>query len=66
MPPRMVGRPGVFFSAIGTRKSPDAILKQIDTLGHTSLVITASYEMDRFTCAFRNSDEPRYYPDHDY
>ena len=65
MPPRMVGRRGVFFCHWHA-ESPDAILKQVDTLGHTSLVITARYEMDRFTSAFRNSDEPRYYPDHDY
>ena len=29
-------------------------------------VITACYEMERFTSAFCNSDEPRYYPDHVY
>ena len=55
-----------FFFCHWHAESADAILKQIDILGHTSLVITACYEMDRFTSAFRNSDEPRYYPDHDY
>ena len=55
-----------FFFCHWYAESPDAILEQLDILGHTSLVITACYEMERFTSAFRNSDEPRYYPDHVY